>query len=197
MARAKICGNCINESACKEARCYCSAINELFRIYEDSKKMIAKEFINEHRSMLSIVDAEQSEEYRNIADQVISSLTELSFIRDYDIKVGYVKSYEEKTSKGMIVYADCRKVNDVYQCFIPYDFVITVYEPNVILFTPNQIKALIWHELRHIGLNDRTLKTEYKIMPHEIEDFHSIIDRLGTRWGEPDMDIEDITASEV
>ncbi len=193
MARAKLCDGCPNINACKETRSYCNAMNELFRVYDDSKKQIAKTFIDEHRAWLSIVDAEQSQEYEKLANQVIDAIEELHFIKELGIKVGYVKSYEEKVDKGRVIFADCRKVKEIYQCFIPYDFIITVYEINAMLLTPKQMKALIWHELMHIGINERTLAPTYKLVQHEIEDFYSITDRLGTRWNMPDACIEDIT----
>lgn len=178
---------------CKEARTYCNAMNELFSVYDDSKKQIAQTFIEEHRALMSIVDAEQCEEYENIAAEVIDAIEELNFIKELEIKIGYVKSFEAKTNKGGIVMADCQLVTPVYQCFVPYDFIITVYEPNVIELTPNQMKALLWHELRHVGINEVTLALTYRVVPHEVEDFYSIIDRLGMRWSEPGTDIEDIT----
>lgn len=193
MARALLCKNCYNIDVCKEARTYCNAMNELFSIYDDSKKQMAQTFIDEHRALLSIVDADQCEEYEKIASEVIDAIEELHFIKELEIKVGYVRSYDSKTNKSGIVMADCRKVNEIYQCFVPYDFIITVYEPNVSLLTENQMKALLWHELKHIGINEMTLALTYRVVPHDIEDFYSIIDRLGTRWNEPDKDIEDIT----
>lgn len=193
MARASLCSGCPNEKECKEAGAYCNAMNELFKIYDNSKKQVAKTFIRKYRKMLSIVDAEQSKEYEKTAGRVIDAIEELHFIKELDIKVGYVKSYEAKTNKGKEVLADCRKVKAIYQCFIPYDFIITVYEPNIEHLTSNQIKALLWHELCHIGINEQTLALTYRIIPHEIEEFYCIIDRLGTRWSFPGMDIEDIT----
>lgn len=193
MPRAILCNSCINVDACKEARTYCNAMNELFSVYNDSKKQIAQTFIDEHRAWLSIVDAEQCEEYEKLAAAVIEAVEELHFIKELEIKIGYVKSYEAKTNKGRTIMADCRLVKPIYQCFIPYDFIITVYEPNVIELTPNQMKALMWHELRHVGINEMTLALTYKVVPHEVEDFYSIIERLGMRWSEPGAKIEDIT----
>lgn len=192
MARAELCKNCINEISCKENRCYCHAMNELFSIYDDSKKQIAQNFIDKYRQWLNIIDAEQSKEYGDIAKNVIDSIEELRYISELDIKVGYVKSYEAKIKDGRVIYGDFRKVNEIFQCFIPFDFIITLYEPNIMLLSENQIKVLLWHELRHIGINERTLKTEYKLIPHEVEDFHSILDRFETRWNMPDAQIEDI-----
>lgn len=193
MARAKYCKDCINEKACKEAETYCNAMKELFSVYDDSKKRIARNFVKSHRKMLSIIDAEYSKKYEKIAAKVIKAIPELHFIQELEIKIGYVLSYEEKTGKGKAVLAECHKVNIIYQCFVPYDFIITVYEPNVMELTQNQIKALLWHELCHIGINEKTLALTYRVIPHEIEDFYSIIDRLGTRWNMLEDDIEDIT----
>lgn len=193
MPRAVLCNSCINVDACKEARTYCNAMNELFSVYDDSKKQIAQTFIEEHRAWLSIVDAEPCEEYEKLAVEVIDAIDELHFIKELEIKIGYVKSYEAKKSKSGIVMADCRLVKPIYQCFIPYDFIITVYGPNVIELTPNQMKALLWHELKHIGINEMTLALTYRVVPHEVEDFYSIIERLGMRWSETGTDIEDIT----
>lgn len=192
MPRAILCNSCINVDACRGARTYCNAMNELFSVYNDSKKQVAQTFIDEHRAWLSIVDAEQCKEYEKLASEVIDAIEELHFIKELEIKIGYVKSYEAKASKGGIVMADCRLVKPIYQCFIPYDFIITVYEPNVIELTPKQMKALLWHELKHIGINEMTLALTYRVMPHEVEDFHSILDRIGTRWSEPGAEIEDI-----
>lgn len=40
MARAKLCDRCPNIEACKDAGSYCHAMNELFHVYDDSKKQI-------------------------------------------------------------------------------------------------------------------------------------------------------------
>ena len=154
---------------------------------------VAQTFIDDHREWLSIVDAEQCKEYESLAAAVIEAIEELHFIKELEIKIGYVKSYEEKTSKGRVTMADCRLVKPIYQCFIPYDFIITIYEPNVLELSENQMKALMWHELRHVGINEMTLAPAYRVVPHEVEDFYSIIERLGMRWSESGAKIEDIT----
>ena len=86
MPRAVLCNSCINLDKCQEARTYCNAMNELFSVYNDSKKQVAQTFIDEHRSWLSIVDAEQCEEYEKIASEVIDSIDELHFIKELEIK---------------------------------------------------------------------------------------------------------------
>ena len=147
MARADLCNKCSNIDNCKTERYYCPAVNELFRLYNTGKKVMAAEFIAQHRSMLQQEDAEISPAYEELAERVIDAIPELQFIKELEIKVGYVLSYEPKTNKGYPVYADCQKVKAVHQCFIPYDFLITVYEPHVQEFTRQQLQVLMWHEL--------------------------------------------------
>lgn len=197
MARAETCRKCSNIDRCKETRYYCSAMNDLFHLYSAGKKTMAADFVAEYRHLLSQEDAEISPAYEELAEKVIDAVSELHFIRELEIKVGYVLSYERKIKKGHLIYADCRKVDVVYQCYIPYDFLITVYEPNIQDFTREQLQVLMWHELKHIGINERTLQLTYQLMPHEVEDFHSILDRMGTRWSEPGANIEDILESVV
>lgn len=185
--RAEICMNCYNLSACREQRIYCEALNKLYEVYDDSKKEVARELITELRPLLSMEDAEECSEYKELADKVIQAIPELQFIHEMDIKVGYVKSFEPKQKNGKLIMGQCEKLKDIYQAFIPFDFIITFYEPNIEELNDNQIKALMWHELCHIGLNERTLKTTYTVNPHDIEDFYSITDRLGTKWAREDI----------
>lgn len=197
MARAALCEKCSNINNCKAEKYYCPAVDELFRLYNTGKKVMAADFIAQYRAMLQQEDAEISLTYEELAEMVIDAIPELQFIKELEIKVGYVLSYERKINKGYPVYADCQKVKAAHQCFIPYDFLITVYEPNVQEFTRQQLSVLMWHELKHIGINERTLQLTYQLLPHEVEDFHSILDRMGTRWSEPGASIEDILESVV
>jgi hypothetical protein len=115
-------------------------------------------------------------------------MPELSIIPEYDIKVGYVRSYQRKTDKGKTVNADCRKVSKVYGAYLPYDFIITFYEPNIYYMTENQQKILMLHELKHIGLGERGLCIEN----HDVEDFGDILTRFGIDWNWMDKEVPDI-----
>lgn len=137
-------------------------------------------------------------EIEELADSVIDAMTDLSYIRETGVKVGYMVSNKEKTSRGKTIYADCEKVKPKNRKFIPYDFLITVYAPNVKLLTKNQMKALLYHELLHIGVEvDKNGEVKHYIVPHDVEDFRKITDRFGLDWCEVGADIDDITKGEA
>lgn len=118
-------------------------------------------------------------------------MPELNVIRDYNAKIGYVRSFEVKRDKGNQINADCRKVNGTYTAYLPFDFVITFYEPNVYHMSENQKKILMLHELRHIGIGERG----FRIENHDIEDFRDILDRFGIDWNVFDQEVTDILAA--
>lgn len=180
-----ICNKCHLEKECKIP---CAAVGKLQEVYEDLRTEEKRGIIQDLRTELGIKDAETAEDIQELAEKIINKISELSFINEFDIKVGYVRSYERKTKDGQVIYGDCRKVNKVYGAYLPYDFVITLYEPNIGHLTDNQIKILIWHELRHIDIGERG----FTLRPHDIEDFYSIIDKHGTRWSEFNTEVADI-----
>ena len=96
----------------------------------------------------------------------------------------------KKKKDGKIVAADCRKVTSAYTAYLPFDFVVTFYEPNMSYMTDNQRKVLMLHELKHIGVGPKGLRIE----PHDIEDFDSILTRYGLRWNGFGNDVTDILA---
>lgn len=102
------------------------------------------------------------------------------WIIEQKIKVGFVYSDIEKKSGGKLVFGECKKVPGTYKPWVPYDFVIVFYEPNVMLMDEIQQERLMEHELRHIGLSE---SGELRIEPHDIEDFRPMIDEYGLDWG--------------
>ena len=118
-----------------------------------------------------------SEDYTNLAQEVIDEHEDLHWIRKADISIGYMQS-----SRGKYVFADCRKVPDFYRVFVPFDFLITVYDPNVTEFTDDQMKILLYHELLHVGMDDNGEDTKYIVRPHDIEEFRPVIDQYGMDW---------------
>lgn len=166
----------------------CNAIRELKKIYDETKRKEKTKLILKLRKQLDIIDAEPDKEMEELAQKIIKKLPEMNYINDFNIKVGYVKSFEPKTKSGKSVFGDCRKVNLVYGAYLPFDFIITFYEPNIAYLNDNQLELLMWHELKHIGINERG----FCIEPHDIEDFYNITDSHGTRWHELGADVSDI-----
>lgn len=123
------------------------------------------------------------EEYAEIAAKIIEEEPLLTDIANSHATIIYLGSDNPKTSKGKTIYAECEKVADKNKWAIPCDFTITVFEPNTVDFTPEQMRILFFHELLHVGI-DFTDGTEekYSVKPHDYEDFKEIIDRYGTEW---------------
>lgn len=123
------------------------------------------------------------EEYAEMAKKIIEEEELLSDIANSQATIIYLGSDNAKTSKGKVVCGECEKVADKNKWAIPCDFTITVFEPNCVGFTEDQMRILLFHELLHVGiefLEDGTEK--YSIKPHDYEDFKIIIDRYGTEW---------------
>ena len=124
---------------------------------------------------------EQNDDYARTGAELIQAEKSLNWIRETEVSIGFMSSNKAKVSNGKTVFGQCERVPDRYKAFIPYDFLITVYEPNVIDFTSQQIRILLHHELLHCGVNMNAEPT-YKVVPHDVEEFNEIIDRYGLDW---------------
>ena len=126
-------------------------------------------------------------EYAALAAKIIEEEEVLTDIANSQATIVYLSSDNAKTSKGKAVGGECEKVSDKYKWGIPADFTITVFEPNIIGFTDQQIRTLLFHELLHVGIEFKEDGSErYYIRPHDYEDFKIITDRYGTDWSIPD-----------
>lgn len=119
-----------------------------------------------------------SDEYAAIGEMLIANYDEFKDIREAEITIVYLASTHAKKQKGKLVFGQCEKIADKYKWGIPADFTITVFEPNIEGFTPEQVEALIFHELLHIGIEDDRLF----IRPHDIEDFSAVLKKYGVDW---------------
>ena len=128
---------------------------------------------------------EISEEYAAIGAQVIEAEESLVDIRNSQATIIYLTSENKKMAKGKKVCAECEKVPDKYKWSVPADFTITVFLPNVEGFSEEQKYILMFHELKHVGIEFNSDGSEsYSVVPHDYEDFKEIIDRYGTEWSE-------------
>jgi hypothetical protein len=121
-----------------------------------------------------------NDRYCEIAQELIWEREELASLRDAEVTILCLSSEHEKKTKKKIVYGQCEKIADKYKWGIPCDFTITIFEPNVIGFSDEQIKILIFHELLHVGVDGEKMF----IRPHDLEDFKTIIDEFGVDWDE-------------
>lgn len=129
-----------------------------------------------------------SEIYTGIGADLIANEDSLADLRDSDVQIIYLSSRHKKVSGGQLVFGQTEKIADKYKWGIPCDFTVTVFEPNVAAhqFTDEQIRALIHHELMHIGVDrEETLigaEEKYYIRPHDLADFKLILQKYGVDW---------------
>ena len=114
-------------------------------------------------------------------DELLENLTADNILSECRIAV--LTSDKKKTSNNGIVYADCRIVKEDFAWICPYDFLITVYEPNVKSMSEEQMKILFEHELMHCGVT-YTPSGDIKcyIRPHDVQDFRVILEEHGVDW---------------
>ncbi len=126
-----------------------------------------------------------SEEYAEIAARIIEEEDSLADIANSQATIVYLSSDYAKKGKDKLVFGECEKVQDKNKWAIPCDFTITIYEPNCVDFSPEQIRILLFHELLHVGIEYKDDGSEaYSVKPHDYEDFKIITDRYGTEWAQ-------------
>ena len=114
-----------------------------------------------------------------LGDKVQAEHTDLFWIRLAGFQIGYLASDIEKRKGDRDVHAECIKVPELYRVLLPYDFLIVVYLPNMGYMSEKQRKILMYHELLHI---DVTSRGDPKVRPHDVEDFHRILEQYGAHW---------------
>ena len=125
-----------------------------------------------------------NEQYANIGQRLIDTEKILQDIKESKATIVYLSSQHKKIESGKVVHAQCEKIQDTYKWGLPADFTITVFEPNCIGMTQDQIEILIFHELLHVKIDYKDGEEKYSINPHDLEDFRYIIDRFGSHWDE-------------
>lgn len=142
--------------------------------------------MDEHREI--------NEHYAEIAKDLIEKEPLLEYIRQSDVTIIYLSSDKPKQSKGKSVCGECERINPKYKWAIPCDFTITIFDPNVITFSEDQLRILIFHELLHVKIELGDDGEEvYSINPHDVEEFREIIDRYGIDWDQPEWSMTDGT----
>lgn len=120
-----------------------------------------------------------SDELADIGRSVMKEFGDLRHLDDKGCRIGYQWSSQGKKSKGMLVMADTEMVKDKFKAFMPYDFIITFYEPNCYGLDEVRMRRLMYHELKHVGYGGYG---DYSIIPHDMEDFRSVVDKWGADW---------------
>ena len=133
-----------------------------------------------------------SPEYEELGLAVIDAVPELWMIRDAGIRIGFVSSFKEKKTGQKLVLGECIKLSELYSDLLHLDFLIVIYENNIVGLSENQKKILLWHELKHIGVEEKDGEPVYIVNPHDREEFDSIIREVGLYWSDSGADVPDI-----
>lgn len=124
-----------------------------------------------------------SELYARIGAELVDTEDALAHIRNSEATIVYLSSNAEKVSRGKRVLGQCERVPDRWKWAVPADFTITVFEPNVSGMSDRQLRILLLHELLHVGIGSNKDGDEvYKVVPHDLEDFLSIVETFGANW---------------
>lgn len=124
-------------------------------------------------------------DFQQIAYDLINTEPELEYIKDSQVRIGYLESEAAPATDGMLTFGRCEKTQDKHLWAIGYDFTITVFLPNAERFTRQQLRILLFHELLHIGIEKVDDDEErYYIRKHDLQDFRTIIERFGADWAE-------------
>lgn len=125
---------------------------------------------------------EPSRRWRDLADEVIATEPSLAGIRESSVRICYLSSDRERSSRGRIVFAECERVPDKWRWAVPYDFAITVFEPNAARLSGDQLRVLMLHELLHVGVERDGNEERHYVVPHDVEDFMEVVERYGLGW---------------
>lgn len=181
----KLCSQCYFNDRCEIA---CPALSALTKICKIQLAEQKTALINEYAKEIGLIKFEIAPDLEELGDKVLSHFPEFNHILNSDVRIGYLKSYDTKKANGKTVFAECRIVKGVWTAYLPFDFIITFFWPSIHGMSDNQLKILMLHELKHIGLNYKG----YYLVPHDIEDFRDILTKYGLDWSELDRDVPDI-----
>ena len=127
--------------------------------------------------------------YETIAKELIEKEPELKYIKDSRVKIAFLDSDQsKKVDKDKLVLGECEKVAAKNKWAISYDFTITLFTPNLVGLSEDQIRIVLFHELLHVGIEPGPDGDElYSVRKHDLEDFKLIIDRFGTDWASKNL----------
>lgn len=121
---------------------------------------------------------EVSEELKEIAERVMDKRKDVMHLKDLEVRLIFLKCNKEIRRVKNVTYADTEKVKDKYKSIMNADFIITFYTAVTDDLSEEQMETLMWHELKHVGYDgDRCW-----IIPHDTQDFRTILIECGVDW---------------
>ena len=136
-----------------------------------------------------------NEAYRPIAEALVKKYDELKHIVVKNIL--FIEDTESKKKKnGTITFAQIGLIPDKWDEIIyqmtgrHFYYMLEVFKMNTIDMSREQIIALIYHELRHIG-------TDGEMVSHDIEEWANMVAKLGVNWNSTKTSIPDLLDNDV
>lgn len=118
---------------------------------------------------------------KELRDAVQKQITEGAFGHLKDCRIGVLFCDKDKKRHGSTVYAETRCLTELESFLSGYDFVIIFYD-KVQVISADALEVLIRHELMHVGWEQRGLEVKTYCVPHDVNDFRSIIAEHGVDW---------------
>lgn len=124
-------------------------------------------------------------EYEEIVSELVETegiLAKLNASTDLEI-VCLLTNQAEVTKSGVKLYAKTEKVPSKFQWCTTARITITVFYPNIVHFSEEQIRVLLFRELLKIQVEEaKDGSNKYKINDFDMQDFTYIVDRFGANW---------------
>lgn len=123
--------------------------------------------------------------YRPIAEKLIEKFAEIRYINPHKILFIEDTDWAKKETTGRTWMARTKIANKEFTDMTGYDYIIEFREFYTERMQKEQIVALVYHELRHIGVDGKLVK-------HDIEDWENMVATLGVDWATTLGDIPDL-----
>lgn len=132
--------------------------------------------------MFLIMQYERDEKIEELLKGIIANTEDFIDIRVMEPRICVLNCDQAKKAEGRLVFADIKPVSEQYKALVDFDYIITVYEKNAALLSPDQFNILLEHELRHIDIKNTAKGVVFGTVGHDFEDFYAIINKYGMEW---------------
>jgi len=136
-----------------------------------------------------------NEAYRPVAAALVKKYKEINHIIVGEIL--FIEDTEGKKKKnGQTVLAQIGLIPEKWDDVIyqltgkRFGYMMEIYKNNIYSMSREQVFALIYHELRHIG-------AEGKLVNHDIEDWVNMVEKLGVDWNTTRASIPNLLDEDV
>ena len=128
-------------------------------------------------------DFERSDYYEEMADSIMQEEPLLVPICNDGVKIVCVCSDKVKVDENKkAVFAECEKIPPKFKWATNADCMITVYKNNVLYFSEEQKRIMLFRELLKIECDAREGIKRISIRDYDLKDFRCIVERYGANW---------------